>query len=146
LELFTVEAVLHRLDSPELAAILNGRPDDGESAGWQSEIEQATEQLDELAGMWGSKEISRSEYLTAGAAIRKRQDVARKRLAALNRSSVISDHIGNGAGLRERWAGLTLTRQQQIVAAVLDHLVVSPARVRGSRQFDHSRLSAVWRA
>jgi site-specific DNA recombinase len=146
LELFTVEAVLHRLDSPELAAILNGRPDDGESAGWQSEIEQATEQLDELAGMWGSNEISRSEYLTAGAAIRKRQDIARKRLAALNRSSVISDHVGNGAGLRERWAGLTLTRQQQIVAAVLDHLVVGPAAVRGSRQFDHSRLSAVWRA
>ena len=146
LESFTVEAVLHRLDSPELAAILNGRPDDAESVGWQAEIEQATEQLNELAAMWGSTEISRSEYLTAGAAIRKRQEIARKRLATLNRSTVLSDHVGNAAGLRERWAGLTLTRQQQIVAAVIDHLVVAPARVRGSRKFDDSRLRAVWRA
>ena len=138
--------MLHRLDSPELAAILNGRPDDAESAGWQAEIEQATEQLDELAAMWGSTEISRSEWLTAGAAIEKRQEIARKRLAALNRTTVLSDHVGNAAGLRERWATMTLTRQQQIVAAVIDHIVVAPARVAVSQRFDDSRLRAVWRA
>ena len=55
LELVHVEAVLHRLDSPELAAALNGRPDDPEGAGWQAEIEQAQEQLDELAGMWANQ-------------------------------------------------------------------------------------------
>jgi hypothetical protein len=40
---------------------------------------------------------------------------------------------------------MTLTRQQQIVAALLDHVVVGPA-VRGRNRFDHSRLAAVWRA
>ena len=39
---------------------------------------------------------------------------------------------------------MTLTRQQQIVAAVLDHVVVGPA-VRGYNRFDQSRLTAVWR-
>lgn len=144
LEFFIVEAVLHRLDSPELAATLNGRPDDPEDAGWQAEIEQAQEQLVELAAMWGNQEISRSEYLTAGATIRKRQETARKRLAALNSTSVLSEHLGNAAGLRERWAGLTLTRQQQIVAAVLDHVVVGPGR-RGFNKFDPARLAPVWR-
>jgi site-specific DNA recombinase len=145
LELFIVEAVLHRLDSPELAATLNGRPHDPEGAGWQAEIEQAQEQLDELANMWAEREISRSEYLTAGATIRKRQETARKRLAALNRTSVLSEHLGNAAGLRERWAALTLTRQQQIVAAVLDHVVVGAGR-RGFNKFDPARLAPVWRA
>lgn len=145
LELFTVEAVLHRLDSPELAAALNGRHDDPEGAGWQTEIEQAQEQLDELAAMWGSNEISRSEWLKARATIQQRQDTARRRLAALNRTSVLSEHLGNAAGLRERWAGLTLTRQQQIVAAVLDHIVVGPGR-RGFNKFDPARLDPVWRA
>ncbi len=42
LELFTVEAVLHRLDSPELAASLERPRHDGprRRAGWQTEIEQ----------------------------------------------------------------------------------------------------------
>jgi hypothetical protein len=124
---------------------LNGRRDDPEGAGWQAEIEQAQEQLDELAALWGSKEIGRSEWLKARATIQQRQDTARKRLAALNRTSVLSEHLGNAAGLRERWAGLTLTRQQQIVAAVLDHIVVGPGR-RGFNKFDPARLHPVWRA
>ena len=39
---------------------------------------------------------------------------------------------------------MSLTRQQQIVAALLDHVVVGPGR-RGFNRFDHSRLAAVWR-
>ena len=115
------------------------------AAGWQAEIEQAQEQLDELAELWANREISRPEWLKARATIQQRQDVARKRLAALNRTTSLAEHVGNAAGLRERWAGLTLTRQQQIVAAVLDHLVVGPGR-RGLQQVRPARLAPVWRA
>ena len=66
-----------------------------------------------------------------------------KRLAGFNRTTTLAD-IGDAAGLRQRWAGLTLTRQEQIVAAVLDHLVVGPAR-RGYNRFDPARLAPVWR-
>ena len=145
LEQFVVEAVLHRLDSPELAAALNGQPDDPQGAEWQAEIEAAQAQLDELAGMWANREISRQEWLAARAPIEQRQTLAKKRLAALNRTTTLADHIGSAAGLRERWAGLTLTRQEQIVAAVLDHLVVGPGR-RGYNRFDPSRLTPIWRA
>lgn len=145
LDLYVVEGVLHRLDSPALAATLNGKPDDPEGARWQEQIEAARSQLDELAAMWGSQEISRREYLAARAPIEKRETIAKKRLAMINRTTTLADHVGNAEGLRERWAGLTLTRQEQIVAAVLDHLVVAPAR-RGYNRFDDSRLEAVWRA
>lgn len=145
LEGVIVEAVLHRLDSEELAASLAGRTDDAHAAQWQSEIEQAQEQLDELARLWGEKQISQPEWLAARAPIEQRQRLAKRRLAALNRTSTLGEHIGNGASLRDRWADLTLTRQEQIVAAVLDHVVVAPGR-RGFNSFDPSRLSPVWRA
>jgi site-specific DNA recombinase len=133
------------LDSPELAATLNGKPDDPEGAAWQAEIEAAQAQLDELAGMWANREISRQEWLAARGPIEQRQTLARKRLAALNRTTTLADHVGNAKALRERWSGLSLTRQESIVAAVLDHLVVGPGRP-GYNKFDESRLTPVWRA
>jgi DNA invertase Pin-like site-specific DNA recombinase len=145
LELYVVEAVLHRLDSPELDAALNGKPGDPEGEQWQAEIASANAQMEELAVMWGNREISRQEFLAARAPIEKRQALARKRLDAINRTTTLSDYVGNASGLRERWPKLTLTRQEQIVAAVLDHLDVNPGR-RGYNRFDDSRLQPVWRA
>jgi DNA invertase Pin-like site-specific DNA recombinase len=145
LDLVVTEMVLHRLDSPDLAAALNGKPDDPEGAGWQEEIEAARAQLDELAGMWAEREISRHEYLAARAPIEKRETLAKKRLAAINRTTTLADHVGNAKGLRERWPRLTLTRQEQIVAAVIDHVVIAPGR-RGYNRFDESRVTPEWRA
>jgi site-specific DNA recombinase len=145
LELFVVEAVLSRLDSPELAASLNGSMDDPDGAVWQAEIEQAEAQLAELAQLFGQQEISRQEWLAARPPIEQRLTVAKKRLAALNRTTALTPHIGNAADLRERWRGLSLTKQTQIVEAVLDHLVVGPGRP-GFNRFDESRLTPYWRA
>jgi site-specific DNA recombinase len=145
LEAFIVDAVLHRLDSPELAASISGTPEDPEGAGLQAEIEAAEGQLAELAQLWADQVIGRQEWLTARAPIEQRVTLAKKRLAVLNRTTALSPHVGNAAGLREHWAELTLTRQEQIVAAVLDHVVVGPAR-RGYNRFDPARLAPIWRA
>jgi site-specific DNA recombinase len=144
LEAFIVDAVLHRLDSPELARALNGAVSDSDGAEWQAEIEQAQAKLDELAELWAEGAIGRSEWLKARAPIEKRQTLAKKRLAALNRTTAITPHLGDVEGLREKWAEMNLSRQQQIVAALLDHVVVGPAR-RGYNRFDPSRLRPVWR-
>jgi DNA invertase Pin-like site-specific DNA recombinase len=144
LEQFIVEAVLHRLDSPELPQAVNGAAADPEGSEWQREIERTQEKLDELAALWADGEITRSEWLTARGPIEKRLDVAKKRLATLNRTSALTPHLGNGSQLRQRWAEMTLTRQQQIVAALLEHVVVRPGR-RGFNRFDPSRLQPIWR-
>ncbi len=60
-----VEAVLHRLDSPELAAAINGSGADPDAERARAEVEQAQAQLNELAEVHGSKEISMSEWLAA---------------------------------------------------------------------------------
>jgi site-specific DNA recombinase len=145
LEQFIVEAVLHRLDSPELPRALNGNVStDPAGEEWQAEFERAQGQLDELAQMWAEREITRGEWVSARAPIEKRLDTARRRLAAINRTTELSPHLGNAQELREQWQAMTLTRQKQIVAALLQHVVVGPGR-RGYNRFDPVRLTAVWR-
>lgn len=98
-----------------------------------------------MADLFGQREISRQEWLAARPPIEQRLTLARKRLAALNRTAALTPHIGDVSALRERWRDLSLSKQAQIVEAVLDHVVVGPAR-RGYNRFDPSRLQPIWRA
>ncbi len=144
LEHFVVEAVLYRLDSPELAAALAGKPGDPDVDALQAEASDAQTQLDELAAMYGRKEILLSEWTAARQPIEARLKDARRRLGRIDRSTSLDGFVGNAAGLRETWEQLPLHRQHAIVAAVLDHVVVSPGR-RGFNGFDPSRFQHVWR-
>ena len=144
LELFVVEAVLHRLDSRELTAVMNGSKGDADAERAQAEIEQAQAQLDELAAAYGNQAFGLSEWLAARQPIEHRLSQAKRQLARLSRVSVLEGHVGHAPALRERWPDLPLTRQHAIVAAVLDHVVVGPGR-RGYNRFDHTRLSPVWK-
>jgi site-specific DNA recombinase len=144
LEQFVVEAVLYRLDSPELTAALTGKADDPDAERFQLEVEQSQTQLTELAETYANRVISLQEWLAARDPIEARLTAAKKQLAKVNRTTVLDDYVGNSQALRERWESLDLSRQHAIVAAVLDHLVVGPAR-RGYNRFDESRLTPVWR-
>ena len=70
--------------------------------------------------------------------------MARKQLANATRTTVLDGNVGADSGLRERWKKLDLTRQHAIIAAVLDHVVVTPGR-QGYNRFDESRIEPVWR-
>jgi site-specific DNA recombinase len=145
LEQFVIEAVLYRLDSPEMTAALAGEPGDADAERVRREIEEAQAQLAELAQDYGERTIGRQEWLAARGPIEQRLHAAQKRLAKLTHSTVLSDYVGNADALRERWADLPLSGQHAVVAAVLDHLVVRPATRRGFNGFDSSRFEPVWR-
>jgi len=145
LEQFVVEAVLYRLDSPELAAALSGSSEDPDADRWQQEIEQSKRQLDELAAMYGRREIGLSEWQAARSPIEHRVTQAKKWLARLSRTTALAGHVGNASGLREQWPRLPLTRQHAIVTALLDHVLVRPGRP-GINRFQPSRFEPVWRA
>jgi site-specific DNA recombinase len=144
LEQFIAEAVLHRLETPRLSEARKPTPDNAQAAEWQEEIERHQGQLDDLALMWAEREITRGEYMKARTPIEKRLEIAKKKLAALNRTTVLLPFIDDATALREQWASMTLSRQHQIVAATLQHVEVGPA-VRGRNRFDESRLRLVWR-
>jgi hypothetical protein len=144
LEAFLVEAVLYRLDTPELAAALRGDAGDPDAERLQAEVDAEQALLEELAGAYAARQIALSEWLTARAPIEQRLTAARRKLARVSRTSVLDGFVGDGAGLRARWSSLSLTRQRAIVAAVLDHVVVGSGRP-GYNRFDPARLRPVWR-
>jgi site-specific DNA recombinase len=145
-EALIAEAVLHRLDSPQLARALSGRrAAEPDAERWQAEADAEQAQLDELARLYGERQIGTNEWLKARKPIEKRLTAARKQLGKVSRTTVLDGFVGNAAALREQWASLDLTRQHAIVEAVLAHVVVGPGR-RGYNRFDESRLRPVWRS
>jgi site-specific DNA recombinase len=144
-ERFVTEAVLIRLDSVALQRTLERRQSrQPDAQRWLSEMEQAQAQLVELAAAYGNRELSMDELRAARAPIEQRLSAARKQLTKVSRASVIDRYVGNGEGLRAEWDSLDLSQQHAIVAAVLDHVVVGPAR-RGYNRFDESRLTPRFR-
>jgi site-specific DNA recombinase len=143
-EQFISEAVLHRLESPRLQEARKRTPGNAKGAQWQAEIERRQAQLDDLAAMWAEGEITRGEWLRARTPIEKHLSTAKKKLAAVNRTTVLLPFADDATALREQWASMTLTRQHEIVLAALQHVEVRPA-VRGRNRFDESRLHPVWR-
>jgi site-specific DNA recombinase len=144
LEQFVAAGVLHRLESPRLPEAITRSPNGADGSEWQAEVERTQAKLDELAELWAEGEITRGEWLKARLPIEKRQTLAKKKLAALNRATALLPFIGDAKRVREQWQTMTLSRQHQIVAALLDHVIVGPAR-RGYNRFDESRLRPVWR-
>jgi len=144
-ERFLVEAVLHRVDAPEVAAAVAGRPADPDLQPLYEQLDADNAQLAELAAAYGQRLLTMPELLAARRPIEQRMTTTRKQLSRTARKSTLDPFVGKGDELREQWAALDLSQQHAIVAAVVDHVVVGPGR-RGYNRFDESRLRPVWRA
>ena len=137
-------AVLHRLDSPDLAAALDGRAGtDAAMAGVADALAEDRAQLEELAAVYAARDITMREWLAARKAVEARICDAERRLARSTRSDALAGLPGHGSRLSTSWAGLNLTRQHAIVAAVMDRATISPGT--GSRTFDPARVQVTWR-
>ena len=144
-ELIT-EGVLHRLDTPELAAALNGQlATDEHTAALSDDIAADEAQLEELATLYGNKEITAAEWSTARKPIDARLTQAKRQLARHSNHRQLDGLIGQGIRLREQWSGLNLDRQRAIVAVLLDHAIVGPGPSSGQSRFDPDRVRPVWR-
>jgi DNA invertase Pin-like site-specific DNA recombinase len=145
LEEFITEAVLHRLDTPELAAALAGAAsEDTEADAAQASLAADRAQLEELARGYGERLFTFREFLEARKPIEARIDAGTRKVSRLTNTSALAGYVGDAAALRAAWETLPLTRQRAIVAALLDRVVVAPA-VPGRTTFDPRRLEPVWR-
>jgi site-specific DNA recombinase len=145
LEQFVTEAVLYRLDSPELADALAGRVNSDEKAvAAQAQMVSARAKLVELAEMFALGEISRLQLLAAQKVAQKQLTQAEKILASTTQTTILESHIGNARALADKWESLNLNRQKAIVGTLLDHLEIGPG-VKGRKAFDPSRVTPVWR-
>ena len=145
LEQFVAEAVLYRLDSPELADALAGRVNsDEKSVAAQAQMTTARAKLVELAEMFALGEISRLQLLAAQKVAQKQLAQVEKILAATTQTTILESHIGNARALADKWESLNLNRQKAIVGTLLDHLDIGPG-IKGRKAFDPSRVTPVWR-
>jgi CRP-like cAMP-binding protein len=144
-ESFVVEAVLYRLDTPQLATALTEiRQANTEADQLAATVADDTAMLEQLARDYADRAISHNEWSAARQPIQARIDGAKRRLSRISRTHRIDDYVGKSQALRDAWADLDLRRQQAIVATVLEHITVNPA-VQGRNRFDPSRLSPTWR-
>jgi DNA invertase Pin-like site-specific DNA recombinase len=137
------EAVLYRLDSPQLAAALRRGKGDRHASALNKELAADEAQRDELATLYASKQITAKEWIAARNPIEARIQTIRRRLAEQANSSALADLVGKGDTLRAAWSGLTLDRQVAIIAALIDHIAIG-AGTRGATTLDPARVQPVW--
>jgi len=142
------EAVLYRLDTPELAAAVAGKAaEDTQTAALVDAIAADEAQLEELAGLYAAKAITAKEWMAARNPIEARQKANKRTVARATNTTDLARHLGQGDHLRRTWSTLNLNRQRAITATVLDHAIIEPrgAGAGGGRGFDPSRVRPVWR-
>jgi site-specific DNA recombinase len=141
LEELVTEAVMLRLDTPNLAAEIGREAQDPEVVAKVAALEA---RLDELADLWAEGSIDRARWLRANQKINRDLEAARSRLARASRIPVLDGVIGDGV-LRQAWPMLGLDRRRAIVSAVTEKVIVRPSSTRG-RTFDPGRVDVIWRA
>ena len=145
LEQLIKEAVLYRLDSKSLAQAVATQATEAAGAdSTERELEDDRHQLDELAEMYGRKEMTAREWTLAKAPIQQRISENERRLATFSGTSALDGYVGHADALRRQWDSLTAARQRAIVSALLDSIVIGPG-VRGRNVFDPSRVTPSWR-
>jgi site-specific DNA recombinase len=145
LEHLIAEAVLYRIDSKDFVqAVAAHTTQEARAAQVEQELEDDRHQLDELAEMYGRKEMTAREWTIAKAPIQDRIAAHERRLVTFTGTSVLNGYVGHADSLRRQWNTLTAARQRAIVSALLDSIVIGPG-VRGRNTFDPSRVTPNWK-
>jgi hypothetical protein len=85
-----------------------------------------------------------NEWKAARKPIEQRLTAARKQLAKVTHGSLLDSYVGHSDRLEAGWDALDLSQQHAVVAAVVDSVLVGPAR-KGYNRFDESRLTPLLR-
>ncbi len=102
------EAVLQRLDSPQLADGLAGRSSaDVQAAGLAEQLAADHALLDELAVMLGKQELSPREWRAAREPVDRRMKERQQQLARATRADALVGLPGTGQQLRQHWSTST---------------------------------------
>jgi len=138
------EAVFLALDGADVTAYMRLRENEADRAlldGIGAD-EQALETLSR--DHYVDKVITRGEFFAARDAITERLDRNRGRLARARDRAVLGAVAGAGEEIRRQWASRPLEWKRAVISAVIDHVVLLPAR-RGLNVFDPELVQPVWR-
>jgi site-specific DNA recombinase len=145
LERLIADYVLHRLDTPRLTDALSGRSSaDVRTQELTAALDDAQTRLDDLARAHGQGDIDMRDWMIAKKPIQQRRETLQRQLGQITRTSALTGLVGNGQELGRSWSALNLSRQNAIVDALVDHIVIA-AGSPGARELDPARAEVVWR-
>lgn len=144
LESLITDAVLYRLDTPELAAALAGRAAaDAYAAAAADSLAEDRALREELADLYATKQINATDWGRALRIIEDRvRDSERQLSRAIHTEAIVG--LARGDALSEQWSGLAFSRRTAVVRAVVDHAVIRPG-TPGAQSLDRNRVQIVWR-
>lgn len=145
LEAFVADAVLARLDSPQLMETLSGGPDDEGVAALSAQITADEARIADAARAYTEGQVSLPEWLIVRNSLQAKVDSNWKVLVRMTRHDALEDYVGQGADLRARWESLNLSKQVPIIKALVDHVTIGPATKRGFQGLDLDRVTLTWR-
>lgn len=145
LEALVRDALLERLDSPQMLAAIEAHNRQTVEAADLDTLRADEQALEQLArDYYTDRLIGRAEYLAARDTLEQRIEQARRKVARVNGSGRVGELAGLGAQLREAWDGQSLDWQRQVVGTILDRVNITPGR-RGPNRFDPARVTIDWR-
>jgi len=145
-EAFIEEALLQRIDRPEVASALAGAADaDATRAADREAIVADEAELEQLARDHADRRITRREWLAARDVIETRIEEARKRVSRQSATAAIDPYLGRPGALRAEWTTIGLNRQRSVATALLNRATIRPAALPGRGVFDPARIEPLWR-
>jgi DNA invertase Pin-like site-specific DNA recombinase len=131
-EKLIVDVVMRRLDTRRLARVV-AQPKDGPGR----EIPELEERLGALAELFGAGEITQGEWIRARRGIELRLEKARSARDAARGNAVLASY--RDGALRARWPDLSIDQRREVIAALIESVVIAPA-TRGA-VWDEGRVS-----
>lgn len=137
-EKLIVEAVLAVLDTRALEKTRERVDLDGE----EDELADVQQRMAELASMFASGDISRTEWQAARDGLDRRREALEARMA----SAAVDPLAGycDGGALRNSWPALSVDQRRTILSSVVEAVTIAPAARRGGR-VDLDRVEVSWR-
>jgi hypothetical protein len=141
LERHITEATLLRIDTPEMAVLLDERSGTGQhSAELTRELDALERRLDAASDAYAEGKLPLRAFERSTAVIQTQQKRLQTRLGQLVQVSAAGAYAGRAGALSAAWPGLTVDQRRAVIAAVLGRMKVMPAPVRGRPSFDSERV------
>lgn len=143
-----LDMVVAHVDARDFAS--GATPDATPEAHHQAEVRHTVgmlatnrRQLDDLADMWASGEITREEWLSLKRNLGGRAHAMEVEITRLDRMEALRRLAGAGRAIRQGWPAMSVEQRRAILHTTIDHVVVLQAEP--PRQvFRPERLQPVW--
>ena len=141
---FIVEAVLTRLNSPEMERSLTQTKPNPRALATHAELSGLDSRFIELVEMVAEGEFTRAQYQAAMKVATERKSELEKVLAKERGVVAFVEGLGSPQIIAQKWKSLNLDRQRAILKSVIETINVDKVTVKGT-PFNPNRVRSVWK-